>query len=49
MKTMTCNQLEGACDMEFSAETFEEIQEIVKNHAIEMVQNGYEAHAKKME
>ena len=25
MKTMTCKQLGGACDLEFQAETFEEI------------------------
>jgi len=26
MKTMTCNQLGGACDLEFHANSFEEIK-----------------------
>lgn len=36
MKTMTCKQLGGACDMEFKANTFEEIAELSKNHGTEM-------------
>ena len=44
MKTMTCNQLGGACDKEFSADTFEEMQEMSKNHGMEMFQSGDEAH-----
>lgn len=36
MKTMTCKQLGGACDMAFRAETFEEIAEMSKNHGMEM-------------
>ena len=39
MKTMTCNQLGGACDKEFQANTFEEISEMSKNHGMEMFQN----------
>ena len=31
MKTMTCKQLGGACNLEFKAETFEEIAEMSKN------------------
>ncbi|MEP1096992.1 MAG: DUF1059 domain-containing protein [Cyclobacteriaceae bacterium] len=46
MKTMTCNQLGGACDLEFHAETFEEIAEMSKNHAMEMFQKGDEEHLK---
>ncbi|MGS0526510.1 hypothetical protein ACU8V7_16330 [Zobellia nedashkovskayae] len=38
MKTMTCKQLGGACDMEFSANTFEEIADLSKNHGMEMFQ-----------
>ena len=49
MKTMTCNQLGGACDHEFHAETFEEIAELSKNHGMEMFQKGDEAHIKAMQ
>ena len=38
MKTMTCKQLGGACDMQFHAETFEEIATQSKKHAMEMFQ-----------
>lgn len=44
MKTMTCNQLGGACEQTFSAETFEEISEMSKKHGMEMFQKGDEAH-----
>jgi len=46
MKTMTCNQLGGACDVEFSANTFEEMAELSKKHGMEMFQKGDEAHLK---
>lgn len=49
MKTMTCNQLAGACDMEFQANTFEEIGELSKKHAMEMASKGDQAHITKME
>jgi len=48
MKTMTCNQLGGACEKEFHAETFEEIGEMSKNHGTEMHEKGDEAHMKVM-
>ncbi len=48
MKTMTCNQLGGACDLEFHAETFEEIAELSKNHGMEMYKKGDAAHLKAM-
>ena len=48
MKTMTCNQLAGACDKEFKADTFKEIAEMSKKHGMEMFQKGDEAHIKKM-
>lgn len=44
MKTMTCNQLGGACDKTFSAETFEEMAELSKQHGMEMFQAQDEAH-----
>ncbi len=48
MKTMTCNQLGGACEMEFHAKSFEEIAEMSKKHAMEMFQKGDAAHLKAM-
>lgn len=49
MKTMTCKQLGGACDKEFTADNFEEIAELSKNHGMEMFQKGDEPHLKAME
>lgn len=48
MKTMTCNQLGGACDLAFCAETFEEIARMSQEHGMEMVQNGDQAHLQAM-
>lgn len=48
MKTMTCNQLAGACDKEFHAETFEEMAELSKQHGMEMFQQQDEAHLQAM-
>lgn len=48
MKTMTCKQLGGACDAQFHANTFEEMAELSKKHAMEMIQNGDEPHSKAM-
>ena len=36
MKTMTCKDLTGACDLEFHVETFDEIAEMSKKHRMEM-------------
>lgn len=44
MKTMTCKQLGGACDIEFSAENFDEIAQQSQQHGKEMFQNGGELH-----
>lgn len=46
---MTCKQLAGACDKQFHAETFEEMGEKSRKHAIEMAKNGDKAHNEKME
>jgi len=46
MKTMSCNQLGGACDKTFSANSFDEIAEMSKQHGMEMFQKGDEAHLK---
>ncbi|MEQ9422956.1 MAG: DUF1059 domain-containing protein [Cyclobacteriaceae bacterium] len=48
MKTMTCKQLGGACDLEFHAETFEEIAEKSKQHGMGMYQKQDAAHMKAM-
>jgi predicted small metal-binding protein len=44
MKTMTCKQLGGACDLEFHADTFESMAEQSKKHAMEMFQKGDKLH-----
>lgn len=48
MKTMTCKQLGGACDLEFNANTFEEIAEMSKIHGMEMFQKSDAPHLKAM-
>ena len=48
MKTMTCKQLGGACELEFHGNTFEEIAAQSKNHGMEMFQKGDEKHLKAM-
>ena len=48
MKTMTCKELGGACDLEFHANTFEEMAEMSKAHGMEMFQKGNEEHLKAM-
>lgn len=45
---MTCKQLGGACDLEFHANTFEEMAEMSKKHGREMYQKSDEAHLKAM-
>ena len=45
---MTCKQLGGACDLEFHAETFDDIAEQSKQHGMEMFQKGDEAHLEAM-
>ena len=37
MKTMTCKDLGGACNLEFKANTFKEIAGLSKHHAMEMI------------
>ena len=48
MKTMTCNQLGGACNEEFHANTFEEMKQMSQKHAHEMYKKGDEKHIKVM-
>ncbi len=48
MKTMTCKQLGGACNLEFQADTFEEMAEMSKKHGMEMFQKKDAAHLQAM-
>ncbi|RLA39920.1 MAG: DUF1059 domain-containing protein [Gammaproteobacteria bacterium] len=49
MKSMSCKQLGGACDLEFRASTFEEMAELSKKHGMEMHQNQDSAHLEAMQ
>ncbi len=49
MKTMTCNQLGGACDLEFHAETFEEMAKLSQQHGKDMYAKKDPAHLEAME
>jgi predicted small metal-binding protein len=49
MKTMTCEELGGACGLEFRANTFEEIGEMSKKHSTEMFKNGDKDHKAAMQ
>jgi len=49
MKMMTCKQLGGACDLEFRANTFEEMAELSKQHGMEMHQAQDAAHLEAMQ
>ena len=44
MKRMTCRQLGGACDLEFQAESFEEMAELSKQHGVETFRQSEPAH-----
>jgi hypothetical protein len=44
MRTMTCKELGGACDLAFHANTFEEIAQMSQKHGKEMAQRGDKAH-----
>ncbi len=45
---MTCKQLGGACDLEFNANTFEELAAISKVHGMEMFQKNDAVHLEAM-
>ena len=49
MKIMNCKQLGGACDLEFRAETFEEMVDLSKKHGMKMFQKNDAAHLEAME
>lgn len=49
MKTMTCIQLGGACDLEFHASTFEEMAQLSQQHGREMFEKSDVDHMNAME
>lgn len=48
MKTMTCKQLGGACELAFQAETFEQMVEQSKQHGMEMFMQQDSEHLEAM-
>lgn len=48
MKKMTCKQLGGACDLEFTADTFEEMAAQSQQHGKQMFQMGDLPHLEAM-
>ncbi len=48
MKTMTCKELGGACEIYFQADSFEKMGELSKQHGMEMFQKGDKAHLEAM-
>jgi hypothetical protein len=48
MKTMNCRELGGACDLEFHAETFQEIAQMSQKHGKDMFQKGDQPHLEAM-
>jgi hypothetical protein len=49
MKTMTCEELGGACTLEFHGNTFEEIAEQSRKHGMAMLKSGDQAHREAMQ
>ena len=49
MKSMTCKQLAGACDLVFTAETFEDIATQSQQHCSEMLSENDGPHVAAME
>lgn len=49
MKTMTCKQLGGACDLEFHAETFDEMAKLSQAHGKDMHEKQDAAHLEAMQ
>ena len=49
MKKTTCNHLGGACDLELTGETFEEVAQKAQEHGAEMAAVQDPAHLQAME
>ena len=48
MKTMSCKQLGGACEQQFSADSFDEIGMMSQSHGKEMFEKNDEDHLQAM-
>ena len=48
IKTISCKQLGGACDLEFHAETFDEAAQMSRDHGMEMFQKKDQANREAM-
>ena len=46
---MTCKELGGSCDLEFQANTFDEIAQLSRQHGMDMMQSGDHAHLRAMD
>ena len=44
MKMMTCNQLGGACEKQFHADSFDEMAKLSQQHGTEMHQQNDQKH-----
>ena len=44
MKRLTCRELGGPCDAEFTGDSFEEIGKKSREHVMEQMQKGDKAH-----
>lgn len=49
MKSMTCEELGGACEMEFHADTFEEMMKLSMEHGKAMFQKADRQHLDAMQ
>jgi hypothetical protein len=49
MKTMTCRQMGGACDLQFHGSTFDQMAEQSQKHGMEMMLKGDPAHLAAMD
>lgn len=49
MKTMTCKELGGACELKFEAKTFDEMAQLSKAHGMDMFQKKDGPHLEAMQ
>ena len=49
MKSVTCKQLGGACDLVFEANTFKEVASLSQQHGMQMAKANDKAHLDAME
>ena len=46
---MTCKELGGACDVEFQADSFDQMAQLSRQHGMEMMQQGDADHLDAMQ